>query len=122
MVEYLKVTSAFEYLKLKFNEHWVDQQIDVLLLPGFTIPACKHTQSKVLRYLTQDLLYTLAFTTIWNMMEYSSGSLPITQVKWHEEFYTDTYNDRVTKTIKDSLINSRGMPINVQVASRPGSE
>jgi hypothetical protein len=47
MVDYLRTTSHFEHLKLKFNQHWVDSQIDVLLLPGFAVPAIKHTQSKV---------------------------------------------------------------------------
>jgi Asp-tRNA(Asn)/Glu-tRNA(Gln) amidotransferase A subunit family amidase len=63
----------------------------------------------------------MGFTSIWNMFGYPAGDLPITTVKWNEEFYTDTHNDRVTIDLKAVMPGTQGLPIGVQIVGLPNS-
>jgi len=61
---------------------------------------------------------------LWNVVGYPAGVIPVTEVLKHEEeeVYVDDYNDMITKPIQDDIGGSAGLPIAVQVVSRPNQE
>jgi fatty acid amide hydrolase len=48
--------------------------------------------------------------------------VPVTVVKGNESTYTDDYNDTYSKQVRRSLEGSEGLPIGVQVISKPFNE
>jgi hypothetical protein len=54
------------------------------------------------------------YTSIWNILHYPAGVLPVTEVLPEEEnVYSDNYNDIVTKKCRSNVQGSAGMPIAV---------
>ena len=57
------------------------------------------------------------YSWIWNVLEYPSGIVTVTQVQEDEQFFEDSHNDGWTKFIDKSSKNSKGMPIGIQVVA-----
>jgi len=54
------------------------------------------------------------YTSIWNILHFPAGVLPVTEVLPEEEnVYSDNYNDIVTKKCRSNVQGSAGMPIAV---------
>ena len=54
------------------------------------------------------------YTSIWNILHFPAGVLPVTEVLPEEEnVYTDNYNDIATKKCRSNVQGSAGMPIAV---------
>ena len=85
---------------------------EVLISPGLVTPAVKHCTSK-------DNNIQCFYTFLFNAFNMPAGVLPITKVLEKEQFYKDNINDSYTKSFKDNMIGSKGLPIGVHVSALP---
>ena len=83
---------------------WKDLGIEALICPNYVHVAFKDQNAEIM-----GLLYD--YTFIWNLVNYPAGCVPISEVLPEEEQgYEDEYNDIITKTIREDMIGSVGMP------------
>ena len=110
--EYLKSSENQQDIKEKFLEWWNKNGFDAFISPGFGIPAVKHGTS-------QDLFVYCCYTFNWNILDYPTGAVPITKINKNEESFDDVFNDKITKMVKECCGTSKGMPVGVQVSTKP---
>lgn len=101
--------------KIKFELHMEErlrtEGIDAIICPTFYHAAFKHEDAP-------DLSLIADYTTIWNILEYPAGVVPVTKVQEGEdEKFDDSWNDMLSSRFKNSLKGSVGMPVAVQVAA-----
>jgi fatty acid amide hydrolase len=102
----------------KYRQHWVDTlktfQLDGIVCPGGALPALRHGSFK-------DLQPSFCYTTLFNVLDWPTGTIPITTVTKEEEGIYDAskYNDSYDRACKRAMEQSVGLPIGVQVASLP---
>jgi len=98
-----------------------DQQLDVIICPSFTTPAVPHKYP--------SLLGACGFATaIWNMVDFPAGVVPVD--KWNDQDEIDLLDEKtwpvgsnfVLKLMRDASSKSKGLPLGVQVVSRPYQE
>jgi len=67
----------------------------------------------------EDLSTLTDYMSIWNLLDYPSGIVPVTEVlEGEDQKYNDNYNDFLTTKIRNTNKGSVGMPIGVQVVTR----
>ena len=64
----------------------------------------------------------VAYCTLWNGMDFPSGTIPFTVVKENEQTYESVHADKFTKAYKKTMENTTGMPIGLQVTGLPNSD
>ena len=94
----------------KIQKKVKNQKIDVLLSPGCITPAIKLESSK-----NNNLQFF--YTFIFNLLNMPGGVLPITKVEKNEEIYEDDINDDFTKSFKEQIEGSTGLPVGVHVSA-----
>jgi fatty acid amide hydrolase len=62
------------------------------------------------------------YTTIYNYFNFPVGVVPITKVREDEQDYPSKFNDVFSKSLKEIMKNSAGLPVGVQIASFPWRE
>ena len=95
-----------------------EQGIDVLIGPALACPAPLLDDPR-------EILGASAYTTIYNVLNWPAGVLPISKVSQADQNAMASYpeTDKHHRVIKDSLsTNSVGLPVAVQVASKPFCE
>jgi len=98
----------------EFAERWTAEGLDAMICPVFYHSAYKSTESR------NDLAVMADYTQLWNVLHYPAGVVPITEVLKGEDspdVYRDGFNDVITKACRNSIRDSVGMPINIQVAA-----
>ena len=85
-------------------------KIDVLLSPGCITPAIKLESSK-----NNNLQFF--YTFLFNLLNMPGGVLPITKVQEGEEIYEDGIEDEFTKSFRDQIEGSRGLPVGVHLSA-----
>lgn len=88
---------------------------DVILSPGSSLPAFTHGA-------TADLITAGGYTTLYNLLGYPAGIVPVTRVRADEETERPQTRDRVLARARGVELGSAGLPIGVQVAARPWRE
>ena len=102
----------------KHQQHWIDTmkafQLDGIVCPGGSLPALRHG-------LFKDLQPSFCYTALFNLLDWPTGTLPVTTVKEEEDgvYNFSKYNDSYDRAAKKEMKNSAGLPIGVQVASLP---
>ena len=92
---------------------WKSNDLDVLVFPSYPIPAFP---IKMFKYLASMPCQT----RLPNYWKFPSGTVPITTVKDDEqEFEEKLYNDIYTYAWKESMKNSSGMPISLEICGLP---
>jgi len=119
-------SSGFELWKLMssrkryiaiFMSSWRELQLDVLLAPGFSLPAPLH------RY--PEKLLPNAFTTmLYNLLNFPAGVVPVTRESEQDQLNLDTYrqDDLVFRLAKQATRGALNMPIGVQIVGLPWQE
>jgi len=94
------------------KQKWEALNLDALICPVSYHSAYKSKDA-------EDLGVTVDYLTIWNVVHYPVGVVPVTEVMEGEdaESYKDDYSDYLTSKIKESIRDSSGMPIGVQVVA-----
>ena len=64
----------------------------------------------------------VAYTQVWNGMDFPCGTIPFTVVKENEQTYESIHNDKFTKGFKKNMENTAGMPIGLQVIGPSNSD
>lgn len=65
-----------------------------------------------------DLILYSIYSFIWNLFDYSAGSVPITKVEEDEQYYRDDRGRfgkecKLTKTLNHMMNDSKGLPVSV---------
>lgn len=85
--------------------------VEVAITTGF-FPAPFHAQ-------TGDMFFGIMHTTIWNFLNFSAGSLPVSEVFEHEQYFDSKYNDKYDLEMEKLMIDSIGLPVGIQVVGLP---
>jgi len=95
----------------KLQKKWQDLGVEAVICPPFPSCAFKNENS--------HLAGLYDYTILWNLTNFPSGSVPVTEVLPGEEEsnYEDGYNDVFTHILRKDLKGSAGMPLGVQVVS-----
>jgi len=97
----------------KFMESWKASGISALVLPPFVHCAFQSKNAAEV-----GSLYDYIF--LWNMLHFPSGIVPVTEVLAGEDKgYDDGFNDMITKSVREDMAGSQGMPLGVQVVAAP---
>lgn len=88
---------------------------DILLLPASPLPAFRHGATK-------ELTTAGAYTTLFNVLGYPAGVVPITRVQSGEDKGRAPSRDRMMTAARAAELDSVGLPIGVQVVARPWRE
>ena len=88
-----------------------EEGIDAIICPPYYHSAFKHEDSA-------DLGLIADYTTIWNTLAYPAGVVPVTEVlPGEDKNLIDKFRDMLSSKFRNSLNDSVGMPINVQVVT-----
>jgi len=111
-IEFVDYQRKFLEFKHKMCKKWQDAGINALISPAF--PHCAFESKNI-----EELGSFYEYVTMWNMLGFPAGVLPITIVEQSETKveYTDSWNDRWTRSINEDIKTSEGMPIAVQVVA-----
>ncbi|CAD8184598.1 unnamed protein product [Paramecium pentaurelia] len=116
--QYLVDSAIRKQTNLQFCQAVQDQGIDVIISPAFGLPAVKHGGSK-------ELAFTALYTWMWNVVDFPSGSLPVTIVKNDQDLKIDGQEnsmDLVYRFMKKDLQGAIGLPVNIQVSALPNQD
>ena len=93
---------------------WETERLDAILCPAAV--DCAFKRDDEVNFLTNEG----AYCSLWNLVHYPAGVVPITEVTREEELteYTDRFNDPITWQIQESIKGSMGMPVGVQIVTR----
>jgi Amidase len=96
----------------EFTERWQAEKLDAMICPPYYHAAFKVNADK------NELALQADYTLFWNVLHYPAGIVPVTEVmKGEDQVYEDGINDLITKKCRDSVKDSAGLPIGVQVAA-----
>lgn len=59
------------------------------------------------------------YANIWNVLDMTVGSLPVTVVEKGEERYECKYSDLYSRATQKNMEGTEGLPVGVQVISLP---
>lgn len=104
--------AKLKQFRSEFARMWRTCGLDALIFPSTALPAFRHEGSK-------DLLVSLSYTFMANVLDYPSGVVPVTTVHDGECEYKSPFNDSWSTCAKESLKGSEGLPMGVQVMSKP---
>lgn len=88
---------------------------DVLLCPACSLPALTHGSAR-------ELVTAGAYATLYNVLGYPTGIVPLTRVREGEDLGRPKSRDIVEETARKVEMGSKGLPVGVQVAARPWRE
>lgn len=107
--------SHVEQDKKYFEKLMIDNELDAWLAPVSGLPPLRHSHAS-------HLILSSVYTMLFNVLNYPAGSVPITFVRPDEETYECGHRDEVNKYAKETMRNSKGLPIGVQIACKPFKE
>jgi len=123
--EALEIQTTGQGFHLKLKEYWESEKLDLIITPGFPIPAFDYDA-----YV--ELFYTLIYTGIWNFFNYPAGVVPVSKVDPIKDKITHSILNRYTGTFinrpdfLDAVIEKHydlekmaGLPVGVQVVGLP---
>ena len=88
---------------------------DIIICPACALPAFPHGASA-------DLLAGGGYATLYNVLGYPAGVVPLTRVQTDEESNRKRSLDRMERTARAAEEGSAGLPVGVQVVARPWRE
>lgn len=88
---------------------------DAVLMPAFALPAYRHGQAK-------ELGVAGTYSSLWNILGWPAGIVPITRVRPDEAVGRAITRDRVTLAANLCERDSTGLPVAVQFAAPPWQE
>jgi len=89
--------------------------IDALVSPASALPALRHGAS-------QEVGTMGIYTTMYNVLGWPAGVVPVTRVLKSEESDRVASKDPRDRVARKTELGSAGLPIAVQVAARPGND
>ncbi|XP_066297047.1 fatty-acid amide hydrolase 1-like isoform X1 [Branchiostoma lanceolatum] len=103
----------------QFLDELKKKNLDLLLCPAFGAPACKPEHAG-------KILATAAYTSLFNLLNFPAGVVPVTMVTEEDERMLDDWrgygNDGFDKFIKETTKGAVGLPVAVQCVALPWQE
>lgn len=98
----------------QFHELFQLSKLNYLICPTMGLPAVNHKESI-------NLLPVVMYTSIFNVLQYPVGHIPVTTVKENECYYHDKKweNDIITNIANKQMKSSKGLPVGVSIAGLP---
>ncbi|HLV98081.1 MAG TPA: amidase [Ktedonobacterales bacterium] len=100
---------------LRALDHDAGGPFDVILCPANALPPYTHGSF-------YDLLTAGAYATLYNVLGYPAGVVPVTRVRPGEDVGRAASRDRMQKAARNVELGSVGLPVGVQVVARPWRE
>eukprot|EP00940_MAST-03C_sp_MAST-3C-sp2_P001637 g1637.t1 len=114
--EYYEAVIDRKKYEKRYLKSWKRYDLDVIISPGGAFPALPLGMFR-------DLFASFMYTTHFNLLNYPTGTVPVTTVRANEDGkYTETYGDIVDHLAVKAMCGSVGMPIGVQVTGLPFKE
>ena len=114
--EIYRVIDEMGDLIRKFYDFWNKNKLDAIILPSTAVPAVKHSTSG-------PMMLSCCYCFVANLYNLPAGTMPITVVKKEEEVYDSSCcknnNDDFFKATVESMKNSEGLPVGIQVWTLP---
>ena len=110
--EYWQVIAERERLKKRLTERFEAAGLDVLICPGFGLPALLHNASVTLNQ-------AASYTFVWNLFNWPAGTVPVTQVREDEQWYDANGDASFEHAASKNVHRSQGLPVGVQVIAQP---
>eukprot|EP00357_Protocruzia_adherens_P011613 CAMPEP_0115011500 /NCGR_PEP_ID=MMETSP0216-20121206/24042_1 /TAXON_ID=223996 /ORGANISM="Protocruzia adherens, Strain Boccale" /LENGTH=466 /DNA_ID=CAMNT_0002380105 /DNA_START=611 /DNA_END=2011 /DNA_ORIENTATION=+ len=101
------------YQSQRFFDSMDAQGIDAIVCPVYPVVAGLH------KMISNDLGSYSLFNVLANVLHAPAGVVPVTEVTKDEEYMARNPKDHAEETGNKLMKNSRGMPIGVQVYSKP---
>uniref|UniRef100_T1J1L1 fatty acid amide hydrolase n=1 Tax=Strigamia maritima TaxID=126957 RepID=T1J1L1_STRMM len=110
------MNSRKKYLAL-FISMWKEEQLDVVLAPGFSFPAPPHKYP-------EKLLPSCFVTVLYNLLNFPAGVVPVTTETEQDQAELESYrqDDLVFRLAKQATRGAIDMPLGVQVVGLPWQE
>lgn len=106
--EFFELAKEIAIYKYEFNQYWQSLNIDVVVCPIWPLVAPYHKT-------TVQLFPAFSYSCIWNLLDYPAGVIPVKLVENLENVYESEVKDAYVKVAKETMENSIGMPICLQV-------
>lgn len=110
-----ELIALFRELKayiVEFTNYWTSMELDVVISPAYGTAATPHKEA-------YKVISSLIYSSVWNLLGYPAGVVPIDFVRDNETFYQSKYDDLVTKGARAVTKSSVGLPMAIHVASLP---
>lgn len=107
---FIEASKAVGDYRDRFQKLMNDNRLDGWIMPTNALPAVKHGH-------TGEIIMSAMYTMFFNLVDFPSGNVPATFVKETEQWYPESYEDKMTDVCKSSMRNSVGLPIGVQIAA-----
>jgi fatty acid amide hydrolase len=88
---------------------------DVIICPAAALPAIRHGDSR-------DLVTAGAYATLYNVLGYPAGIVPVSTVRPDEEQPRKRVGDMALRAARRAELGSAGLPLAAQVVARPWRE
>lgn len=108
-------------LRSNWLKYFDDKKLDAIVCPGLGLPAFPHGYSR-------DLTPACSYTFLFNVLGWPAGTVPITVVRPSETNYPANENlptnqrDSLAKRAREVMANAEGLPLGVQIATRPNQD
>lgn len=79
--------------KQEWIKYWLNNNLDFVICPGFGSQAIPHGGS-------EKTSLAASYTFIWNVLDMSVGTIPVTIVQQNEQNYETAYNDMAANELK----------------------
>lgn len=107
------LTARRTEIRLAEFDAWNRLELDAVLCPPHVVPALGHRESG-------DFTLSLANVFRWTLLNFPAGVVPVTRVQPDETRETHAGRpDRVERKVAAVAARSAGLPVGVQVVSRP---
>ena len=110
-----KLNTEVQEIQQVFTRQFQADRLDGILCPTVGLPAVQHGR-------TIDLLPVVTYTSLFNVLKWPAGNVPVTYVQESECHYTPKdqwVNDIMTKVANTQMKGALGLPVGVQIAALP---
>lgn len=111
--EFIDTIRKFFEEKIDFLKYIEDNKLQGLITPVVPFPATN-------LYTGNEAFKFVHYTFLFNLVDMPAGHVPLKLNKNVE--YTTKYKDELAKFIKESVKNSEGIPLGVQIATLPNQD
>lgn len=112
--ELWQLTNERTLLRRRESDAWQRTEIDALICPAHVAPAMRHRESS-------DFTLSIGPCARWSLLNFPAGIVPITKVRSGETDYP-RQSDRLDAKVRRVSEGSEGLPVGVQVVTRPYRE
>jgi fatty acid amide hydrolase len=110
--DFLKLFQEIQEVTLEVIQEWDSLGIDALICPTFGVVAVQHGKAV-------EVISSLVYSYIWNLLGFCAGVVPVGLVDKKSACFDDDYQDILTKSCREVMDHSEGLPYSVQVVGLP---